>query len=119
VTDAIRAQLLAAGASYHGLATSDYTGLIAGETYYAFDTATQTYWAAAGLDPSPSSVQAQVSSQDDGAYLLFQRPDSGSWTAVNVGLAGIAGTQCPEVPPPAVLALWGWNPGSCRPGTLG
>lgn len=115
VTDDVRAALLQAGATLKGLPASDFTGLVPGRTYYAFDSATDTYWAAAGLAPSPSSIQAQVSSQDDGAYLLFSRPSGGAWTAVNDGLGGIAGSACPAPVPAAILSLWNWPPGSCNP----
>ena len=80
----------------------------------AYDPATQTYWAGAALNPSPSSQQAQVSNQDDGSYLLFKRTPGGSWSAQNAGLGPPGGT-CPETPPPAILRLWGWSPGACNP----
>ena len=118
VTDAIRSQLVTAGAQLNSLPASDYTGLRAGETYYAYDPATQTYWAGAGLDPSPSSTQAQIAAQDDGAYLLFERAATGAWKAYDVGLAGTSGTTCPVQVPDSVLGLWGWAPGSCRPSTI-
>jgi len=119
VTDAIRSQLVAAGAALNSLSPSDYTGLRPGETYYAYDAATQTYWASAGLSPSPSSMPAQVAAQDDGAYLLFLRPQGGAWKAYDVGLAGTAeGSACPVTVPAPVLSLWGWIPGSCRPTTI-
>ena len=119
VTDALRSQLVAAGAAQHNLSPSDYTGLRAGETYYAYDATTHTYWAGASLDPSPSSTPAQVASQDDGAYLLFDRPQGGTWTVYDVGLAGTPeGTACPTTVPSAILGLWGWPPGSCRPATI-
>jgi hypothetical protein len=114
VSDDLRAQLVAAGAALNGLSSSDYLGLEPGMTYYAYDSATQTYWAAGGLDPSPSSMQAQVSAQDDGGYLLFTEPNGGSWTAEDDGLGGVAGTPCPAIPA-SVLAVWGWPAGSCRP----
>jgi hypothetical protein len=57
--------------------------------------------------------------QDDGGYLLFERPAAGAWTAYNVGLAETDGSTCPATPPAAVLALWGWPAGSCRPTTIG
>ena len=74
MTDAIRSQLVAAGAALNSLSPSDYTGLRPGETYYAYDATTQTYWASGGLSRAPSSMPAQVAAQDDGAYLLFLRP---------------------------------------------
>ncbi len=119
MTDALRSQLVAAGAAQHHLSPSDYTGLRRGETYYAYDAATRTYWAGASLDPSPSSTPAEVAAQDDGAYLLFDRPQGGAWTVYDVGLAGTPeGSACPITVPSAVLELWGWPSGSCRPATI-
>lgn len=114
VTDSVRESLLEAGAALNNLPVSDYVGLVPGTTYYAYDSVTQTYWAGAGLDPSPSSIQAQVSSQDDGSYLLFTRTANGTWTAQDDGLGGIGGTPCPAIPA-AVVAVWNWAPGTCRP----
>ena len=114
VTDAIRSQLLDAGAALNQLPPSDYTGLQPGQTYYAYDSATSTYWAGAALVPSPSSQQAQVSDQDDGSYLVFMEPAGGTWTAYDAGYVGPDST-CAETPPAAVLALWGWLPGTCHP----
>jgi len=119
VTDQIRTELVAAGAALNSLASSAYTGLVPGETFYAYDAATMTYWAGAGLVPSPTSTQAQISAQDDGAYLLFDRPAGGSWKGYAVGLAGTKeGGACPVAVPTAVLDLWNWAPGSCRPSTI-
>jgi hypothetical protein len=114
VTDAVRESLLEAGAASHDLSVSDYIGLDPGTTYYAYDSATHTYWAAAGLDPSPSSIQGQVSTQDDGSYLFLTRRANGTWTAQDDGLGGIGGTGCPAIPA-AVVAAWNWAPGTCRP----
>jgi hypothetical protein len=116
VTNALRAELVAAGAAHNSLPVSDYTGLRHGVTYYAFDPATSTYWAGASLVPSSASTPAQVSSQDDGGYLLFTRPAGGSWTVYSVGMAGIGGSPCPVKVPASVLAVWGWGAGRCNPG---
>jgi hypothetical protein len=119
VTDVVRSQLVAAGAALNSLPPSDYTGLRPGETYYAYDAATQTYWAGAGLLPSLSSTPAQISTQDDGAYLLFTRPWDGAWKGYAVGVAGPPeGSACPVAVPSAILGLWNWAPGSCRPPTI-
>lgn len=115
VTNDVRTQLQAAGAAMNNLPASAYTGLVPGTTYYAYDTVTSTYWAGAGLVPSPSSTQAQVSVQDNGGYIIFSRPSNGAWTAHPVGLSGISGTTCPVSVPAAVLAVWNWAPGTCRP----
>ena len=119
VTDQVRAQLVAAGAALNQLSPADYTGLVPAKTYYAYDAATKTFWAGAGLVPRPASTRAQVSAQDDGAYLLFERPAGGSWKAYAVGLAGTReGGACPVTVPSAVLGVWNWPPASCRPATI-
>ena len=116
VTAAVRQSLLDAGAAYHQLPASDYTGLTAGKTYYAFDPATNTYYAAAGLMASSSSVQAQVGDQDDGAYNLFTMVAGASaWKVYNDGLGGAQGSTCPITIPAGVLAVWKWKPNSCYP----
>jgi len=107
---------VAAGAAMNSLPASAYTGLQPARTYYAYDAVTATYWAAAGLVPSPSSQQAQVSVQDDGAYVLFDRPTGGTWQARPIGLVGVPGnTSCPADLPATVVALWNWAPGTCHP----
>lgn len=115
LTDAIRAQLVAAAAKSNGLPASAYLGLVHGESYYGFDPATNTYWAGGALDPSPSSQQAQVSVQDDGGYYIFEEPAGGSWTVSAEGMAGVAGATCSVHIPPALVALWHWPAGACHP----
>jgi hypothetical protein len=115
LTDAIRAQLVAAAARLNGLPASAYLGLVHGESYYGFDPVTNAYWAGGALDPSPSSQQAQVSVQDDGGYYIFEEPAGGSWTASAEGLAGIDGATCSVHIPPALVALWHWPADACHP----
>ena len=116
VSATVRAQLLAAGAAMNELPAADYTGLVAGTTYYAYDPATATYWAGAGLVPSPTSTPAQVSVQDDGSYVLYEMVQGGAWQARPVGLGATPGQHaCPSALPAAVVALWHWAPGTCRP----
>jgi len=119
ITTQVRADLVAAGAAARHLTASDFKGLAPGETYYAFDATTHTYWAGAALVPSSSSYQAQVSSQDDGGYTLFHRTAGGSWIAQDGGMVGPnSGTgagPCATVPPTDVLAIWGWPANSCHP----
>jgi hypothetical protein len=110
---------VAAGAALNNIPVAEYTGLAPGLTYYAYDGATQTYWAAARLVPAPTSdpsnpSQAQVASQDEGSYYLFRQPRGGSWTAYAVGASG-PGTSCPTTPPAGVAQVWGWPAGRCRP----
>lgn len=115
ITNADRAQLVAAAAALNNVPAADFVGLVPGDTFLAYDGPTATYWAGAKLDPG-SSMQAQVSTQDDGSYILFHRPAGANWIAQDVGLAGAGagGTPCPAVPS-TILALWNWGPGTCRP----
>ena len=116
VTSAVRASLLDAAAAYHQLPAADYVGLDAGTTYYAFDPATNHYYAAAGLRPSPHSLPAQVGTQDDGAYNRSTRAArTSTWTVYNDGLGGVQGTKCPLVIPSAVLKVWDWHVKTCYP----
>jgi len=115
LTPAIRAQLVAAAAKLNSLPAAAYRGLVHGKSYYGFDPATNTYWAGGALDPSPSSERAQVSVQDDGGYYVFEEPAGGSWTATAVGMTGIGGSPCRVQLPPAILTLWHWPNGTCRP----
>jgi hypothetical protein len=108
-------QLIRVGAATHQLPASDYTGLVPGQSVAAYDEATSTYWAGAGLVPSPSSKRAKASVQDDGSYLVFERRAGSGWTAYNVGLSGVARSSCAVHIPAVVLELWHWQPDSCRP----
>jgi hypothetical protein len=114
MTPAIIKSILDAGAKYHQLPATDYTGLDPGTAYYAFDPATNSFYAAAGLDPSPHSLKARVGAQDDGGYNLFVRlAGSTNWTVYNDGLGGADGSVCPIAIPASVLAEWNWKPKSC------
>jgi hypothetical protein len=117
VTSAVRTALVDAGASHYGLAGSAFTGLGQGTTYYAYDISNSTYWAGASLVPSPSSSQAEVVVQDDGAYLIFDRTAHGAWQAHDVGYSDTVG-DCAAYHvsiPAAVVAVWHWVPGTCHP----
>jgi hypothetical protein len=116
ITPSVRHSLLDAAAAYHHLPASDYVGLDAGTTYYAFDPSTERFYAAGGLDPSPNSLQAQIGAQDDGAYNLFTRAAGASaWTVYDDGLGAARDSTCPIAIPAAVLAAWSWKANSCYP----
>ena len=121
INPAVSSQLLATGAALLGAPVSQYSGLATGLTYYAYDNGTKTYYASARLVPSPVPTgaqpsEAQISSQDDGSYLLYQMPLGGAWTAYRDGSSG-PNTPCPTgiTLPSDVVTLWGWPAGSCRP----
>jgi hypothetical protein len=116
VTASVRLSLLDAAARYHQLPASDYTGLQPHNTYFAFDPATNHYYAAAGLVPSPHSLQAQIGTQDDGGYNLFTKvKGTRTWKVFNDGLGGVQGATCPLSLPRTVLKVWDWKVGSCYP----
>jgi hypothetical protein len=115
IDNRIRAQLVAAGAAAHKLTPKDYLGLVKGETYYAYVPAKGIYWAGAGLDPSPKSLQAQIGSQDDGAYMVFERHGGGPWRVWETGIPGDPQFTCAVKVPASVLKVWEWTPGSCHP----
>ena len=115
-TPAVRRTLFVALAKYHQLPTMDYVGLAPKMTYYAFDGADSTFYAAAGLVPSPHSLKAQVGTQDDGGYnLLTRKSASTTWKVYDDGLGAAQDSICPIKIPPSVLAAWGWKPRSCFP----
>lgn len=109
VTAALQAALLAAGAASHELPVSDYTGLTAGMTFYAYDASSGTYWAGAQLVPSPNSTEAQIGAQDDGSYDVFVKTGGGAWKAYNDGLGTLPGSTCSIVVPASVRTVWGWS----------
>lgn len=113
-TAAIKTQLLAAGAALHKLTPSDYTGLTKGDTYYAYDADTKTYWAGTQLMPSSSSQPAQIANQDDGAYNVFRRSGSGPWKGWETG-AAMHPADCRVNVPAPVITVWNWAPGACHP----
>lgn len=111
VTSEVRGQLLQAATKDIGFPESDYL-LTPGATFYALDTQTNSYWASSSLSlTSAAPAAAGVPLQDAGSNLLFTRATGGPWTVQDDGAAG---ESCPSIPS-AVLAVWGWGPGTCRP----
>ena len=114
-SNAVRAELLAAGAALHQLPVKDYIGLVKRETYYAYDPSTGVYWAGAALSASPTSMKAQVGDQDDGAYLDFEKQPGGPWKAYDAGIPGSSHYSCAVKIPTAVVSAWDWAAGTCHP----
>ena len=114
VTSDLRSQLVKAGAAYHKLKVSDYTGLTSGVTYYAYDPTTATYWAGAQLVPGTTEL-AHVYSQDAGSYLLFGRRADTAWKVVGEGgNGGYDGETC-SIVPASVVGVWNWPSHACNP----
>lgn len=119
VTNQIRSQLVAAASALQNIPVAQFSGLAPGLTYYGLDRTTGIKWAGARLVAAPvpegaNPSQAQVSTQDEGSYYVFRQPPGGAWTAYAAGNTG-PGTACPVTLPPALLAVWNWPAGGCRP----
>jgi hypothetical protein len=101
----VRNELTAAYVNSRGIPLSDVAGTIPGSVHYAYDPATDTYWAEATFLPSRTASQkVLVGFQDGGSIGLFARAARSGW---QVQLGGEP-VVCAEVPffPPAVLTAW-------------
>jgi hypothetical protein len=101
----VRNELTTAYVNSRGISLADVAGTIAGSIYYAYDPATDTYWAEATFMPSrTASPKVLVGFQDGGSIGLFARAARSGW---QVQLGGEP-VVCAEVPffPPAVLTAW-------------
>jgi len=105
VSQDVRNELTAAYVNARGISLSDVAGTIPGSVYYAYDPATDTYWAEAAFLPSRTAPQkVLVGFQDGGSMGLFARAARNSWQVEQGGEPVV----CAEVPffPPAVLTAW-------------
>jgi hypothetical protein len=105
VSRAVRNELTAAYADFRGISLSDVAGTEPGSVYYAYDPATDTYWARATFVPSSTaSFKVLVGFQDGASIGLFTRAARSGW---QVELGGEP-VVCAEVVffPPAVLRAW-------------
>ena len=111
-------ELTVAFVNAKGIPLSDVAGTLPGSVYYAYDPATDTYWAEAGFLPSRTASQTVLTDFQDGASVgLFARAAGSGWQA-EVGHAPIV---CAEVPffPPAVLMAWSLPTQAERAGSPG
>jgi hypothetical protein len=117
VPDDVRAQLVQAGAVLTGRPAAEFTGLQPGETYYAYDPNSDTYWAAAALS-GPKTFDAGVMLQDANSYMMFRKSGQvGAWVPFRVGY-GPGALMPPDGDcqlPPAIHDLWQWPTGKCYP----
>ena len=101
----VRNELTAAFADYKGISLSDIAGISPGSVYYAYDPATDTYWALANFLPSLTApFKVLVGFQDGASIGLFTRIANGSWQVQFGGVPSV----CTEVAffPPVVLTAW-------------
>jgi hypothetical protein len=88
-----------------GIPLSDVASTMPGRVYYAYDPATDTYWAEATFQGSrTASLKVLVGFQDGGSVGFYVRAARSGWQ-VQLGGAPIT---CTEVRffPPAVLMAW-------------
>jgi len=107
ISTAEKSDLASAFVALKGISLSDLSGggPTPGSTYYAYDPATNTYWALASFEPSSAASQSVlVGFQDGGSMGMFRKTGAGSW---QVELGGIP-AWCAESQffPLPVLAAW-------------
>lgn len=107
ITSAEKSELTAAYVAFRAISLSDVAGEgpTPGSVYYAYDPATDTYWALADFQPSgTASLDVQVGFQDGGGIAMFQKAGSEAWQTTSAGEPQF----CAEAKffPPAVLTAW-------------
>jgi hypothetical protein len=118
VSQDVRNELTAAYVNARGIPLSDVARAIPGNFYYAYDPATDTYWAEADFQGSSTAPEkVLVGFQDGGSIGFFARAAHSGWQ-VAVGGAPVV---CSEVPffPPAVLMAWSLPTDAERTGSPG
>ena len=101
----VRSELTAAYTGYRGISLSDVAGTRPGSVYYAYDPATDTYWAEANFLPSrTASSKVLVGFQDGASIGLFTRAARSGWQ-VQLGGEPVACTEA-QFYPQAVLTAW-------------
>ena len=105
VTSDLRSQLTAAYVALRQISVSDVSGTRPNSVYYAYDQATNTYWAMADFTPAETAPQeVLVNFQDGGSYGLFTKVGSGPWQARQGGIPAVCVES--EFFPKSVLAAW-------------
>jgi hypothetical protein len=107
ISAAEKSQLTAAFVALKGISLSDVAGAgpTQGSVYYAYDPATDTYWALAQFaTSSTASFNVQVNFQDGGSIGMFRKAGAGAW---QVQLGSVP-EWCGEAQffPLPVLAAW-------------
>jgi hypothetical protein len=104
VSSAVRSQLTAAYLTMRQIPASDVSGTQPNGVYYAYDPATNTYWALAEFDISPKApMDVLVNSQDGGSEGMYTKIGSGPWQVQRGGIG-----PCVDIQffPKPVLAAW-------------
>lgn len=105
VTAAVRSELVAAFAPAHHVPVAEVEGTYPGSVYYAYDSATSTYWAVASFVPAAADTPSVKNTfQDAGSNGIFSRSAGGAWRFRGSG-APILCVEERDVPA-AVLDAW-------------
>jgi hypothetical protein len=105
VSSALRSQLTTAYVAFRQISVSDVSGTRPDSVYYAYDQATNTYWAMADFMPAQTAPQnVQVSFQDGGSTGLFTKIGPGPWRVRRGGIPAVCVVS--EFFPKSVLAAW-------------
>lgn len=105
ITSALRSKLTAAYAAYRRISPSDVAGTRTGDEHYAYDPATDTYWALANFAPSlKAPLRVLMGFQDGVSWGFFTKVGSSPWKA-QIGGEPVV---CLEVRffPRTVLTAW-------------
>ena len=116
VSRTVRNELTVAYVDYRDIPLSDVAGTLPGTVYYAYDPATDTYWAEATFKPSSTDSTIVLTGFQDGASVgFFTKPGNGGWEVQEGG----APPACTEVLffPPAVLVAWSLPVGTAACGS--
>lgn len=103
-TAAVKSDLLAAFVAAKDIPVSDVAGSVPDSIYYAYDPATQTYWAKAAYEPkSTDPLSVTVDFQDGADTGLYKKSGTGPWQ-VTIGAEG----PCTDSQffPQVVLVAW-------------
>ena len=105
VSSALRSQLTAAYVAFRQISVSDVSGTRPNSVYYAYDQATNTYWAMADFIPAQTTpMNVAVNFQDGGSSGLFTKVGSGPWQVRQGGIPAVCVES--EFFPKSVLAAW-------------
>ena len=111
ITSAERSALTTAYLAFRGrIPLSDVAGEgpMPGSVYYAYDSATNTYWALADFEPSSTaSFDVMLSFQDGGGIAMFQKVGAAAWGEESPGVPPFCGEA--KFFPQTVLLAWGMS----------
>jgi hypothetical protein len=114
VTSSVSDELQAAYVAYKQFPPSDIAGAAPNSVYYAYDPATDTYWAMATFEPSATaSVNTETAMQDGGNTGMFTKASDGAWQMRQASFP--PGCDLAQFFPSAVIAAWALST-FCPPG---